>query len=150
MWWWEFCSNSWIVWGMNYCSVWLIVAWFWWGKFEDYWMLLTVPKKKSLFFSFKSHCAIEPISSHLWYSEEPPAPEHSQKQRWQTYSGPSDPPRIRYHLPILISLVAHLSSAPEDTFKRLSPTLWPPATLPLTHTHPFTSSAKGTKKRKDL
>lgn len=45
---------------MNYCDVWLIVAWFGWGEFKDYWMLLMVPNKNlysfSLFVFFKSVC----------------------------------------------------------------------------------------------
>ena len=115
---------------MNYCSVWLIVAWFWWGKFEDYWMLLTVPKKKTLFFSFKSQCAIEPISSHLWYSEESEALSTLAKQRWQTYSGPSHPPRIRYHLsPLVQVLLKTHSSAYLLPYYLCCPALPPTPTL---------------------
>lgn len=110
--WWEFCSNSWIVWE------WTTVLFDWlWLDFDEVNLkiiecsLLCLKKKKPLFFSFKSQCAIEPISSHLWYSEESEALSTLAKQRWQTYSGPSDPPRIRYHLSPLVQVLLKTHSS---------------------------------------
>lgn len=126
---------------MNYCSVWLIVAWFWWGEFENYLMLLTVPNKNPYSFSLKkSQCAIEPISSHLQSTEGSAILSTLEEQRWWTNSGPSDPRWVRSHLKPLVQVLlnTHSRAHPLPHYHCHTPTT--------THTYPFTSTAKGTEK----
>ena len=126
---------------MNYCSVWLIVAWFWWGEFENYLMLLTMPNKNLYSFSLKkSQCAIEPISSHLQSTEGSAILSTLAEQRWWTNSGPSDPRWVRSHLKPLVQVLlkTHSRAHPLPHYHCHTPTT--------THTYPFTSTAKGTEK----